>query len=282
MGQRINLVGANFVRSILKRTYDDAGLNDGSLCLLDTTHSLSRLATPPVNGQLIPNVAIGTASRLIGAGDATSLAFAFSSTMPTTELKMELTGKGAIHSMLTQSAAPASSNFYAVLSAADLIKAYIIANPTHQFAAFAWNRFTRGSTTGSSNLRYSMVGNRTSPPVNYLLFDGASATNGYVTGMHRSSILAPSAGLWTGAMPTTVANTVIEIAIGGTVGAYSSITLNQWASYITYRWHLVDLTAAGLTYAQADAADLALYTSLFADGGRLAGDTFTSDTTKFP
>jgi hypothetical protein len=102
MGQRINLVGANFVRSILKRTYDDAGLNDGSLCLLDTTHSLSRLATPPVNGQLIPNVAIGTASRLIGAGDATSLAFAFSSTMPTTELKMELTGKGAIHSMLTQ------------------------------------------------------------------------------------------------------------------------------------------------------------------------------------
>lgn len=55
---------------------------------------------------------------------------------------------------------------------------------------------------------------------------------------------------------------------------------NVAPSWVVYSWHMCDLTVAGLTYAQADAIDLAEYTKqVLTPGGRYYGDTNTDPAT---
>ena len=62
----------------------------------------------------------------------------------------------------------------------------------------------------------------------------------------------------------------------GSPDSYTHINQKASSSFIVYRVHIIDVAASGKTFAQLEAEDVALYDSMFAEGGKFYDDTFTS------
>ncbi len=272
---------------VLPKPADDAGLVDGSLLMIDMTHSLSLAFGPagvPAANAAIYNVAWKQAAALIGSGDQNTLAAKYTSSLTTTDALSERTSKGGLHTIMSQTAHTAAHNAGFTIPAA--ILAYMNANPTHAYGWWRWAFVDRLATQVDGNSCDFSIASPTSPASNFLFKVSGGAGNSL--GFTRAS---QSVTGWTGTAPGTTTNESGIEGWGG-VGPFAGLSGNHCKSYVHYRTHIIDITAASaanvaaggaaLTFPILDAADLGLSNSLFAVGGRLYGDAWANNPSGFP
>lgn len=276
--------------------YPERGMNKGSLIgYMAGRYNPANLN----NNTYVPNFARETAAAMVGGStDAELLPRITRGAGFTGNVGLaEFTGKGGIHLAISQvNHADISSQIFAGYIP-QKIKDYIKANETtHQFYLSTWRRSTRGAVTGVdfaySNLLMTNTGQ-------YLTIEriqnpgagdsrlrptaGAMVLGNYATSQDSGNLNPNFKDVAvSGPNPTTsvAANSSTIFAQGGGLIAFGSGTiLNKLPSYITYRYHLVDLTVAGKTYAQMHAEELAYFNECFASGGIFDADTFTNPST---
>lgn len=264
--------------------YDDAAMCGGTLFLFDPVHSMGSITGVPTDGATIPNAAWRNAARILGAGDATSLAGSFARKASNTDILFERTSKGGLHGMVSQSTQGGTgggANSAAILLPPGL-DAYLATNlPGHQIYTSAWMLPTRAA-----------LASPLPPPVlhyaadvtNYALEMFVQAQNQPQTD-NFGSTLVPSPGLvnsfraiavdhWQGTKPITIPSYGrMMIGWGGNgVWSQASFYQNKCPSFVLYRFMVSDLTVAGITYAQAVARDQAAWVKAFGPGGKFFGD----------
>ncbi len=246
----------------------DARETPGSILLIEPSHSyLPWAAGVPANGAMIPNVVWENAARVIGSGDVTSTRSLFENTYVPGEGVFERTAKGGLHGVVSRTA---QGGHRAHLQTEGIMP-YLEANPTRPLALFIWGRVTRPATsTSTSSMFDGGIGDAASfAGKNYFQ---ARFTND--ASLQRLSYSAP-----TGRTGAAQSQPRLWAAAWGNMPPYNSTIANDGRSFILYSFHLVDVLASGMTYAQLDAMDAAAYAEAFGAGGRFAGDTWTDPAT---
>ena len=259
----------------------DPMLRAGSLALIEPANPINPWpAGVPAAGYQVPNLAAKQTRALIGvAGDATFINGGF--TDPASG-KLERTGKGGLHGLISQAKdASTHTSTSAGVTLSEKVWDYVAANQGHAYYASIWHRTTRGPISGkfpvqallssgstTANYLYSMQ-NSTRPAAAYTdSFVGARGTMGDTSPALRNVGVKRV----TGAMDPATATASKSREFGWGRFRQSGSGFYSW---VFYRYYLEDLTVSGRTYAEADAADLALASKAFGAGGRYAGDTFT-------
>ena len=261
MGQKNLLSGAAF--SIGKVIRDDFALTPGSLFLFDPTHSLTGLSGVPANGAALYNVAWAECAAVLGSGDVNSLQGSFANSLTTGQSLSERTAKGGIHFLISQASAISNTASVKLPSA---VFTRLKTLTTRNMALFIWTQMTRISAV-NSNMREVQVVNYGGAAGNYLFLDALSNT----LGLARYSSNSPTG--WAGAPNSNDTLNGNDLPLWGNSAAYGGNIYSK--SYVLYRVHLVDVAASGMSFAQLNAADQALYTSTFGTGGRLNGDSWS-------
>jgi len=259
----------------------DKRLTAGSLLLLDFSHPQSS-AVVPSNGTAIKNLAYWESMQILSETVEANVSPTVVNTATTNGLKLEITTKKGLHGIVSQTNDIATGNDFQIVLPVSM-RNYIFNNLSRGFFVSVWSRKTRLALTGSS--------------ANFMLFT-ANTNNNNVMAFGTGGGIITGANLGSRGSSTdlnSLANKQINGATSqqtgtasstnftgfkfGSGGPYSSFELNKACSEILYQIHIVDLTSAGLTYAQADALDLASWTAAFAIGGRFYQDTFTDPAT---
>lgn len=266
----------------LPKFYPDSRMNKGSLLLLDFSHPDCQLAGVPANGSTINNIAWANAKKIIPSGTQSTLSPTISNTITdNTRGRIEITPKKGLHGIISQTNDVGFGNDFEIYIP-NLIKNHIFQNTARGFFVSIWDRKTRLATTSTSAffaLHLDNTGN----------YFAAFQTGGSDSMGRQLGFRGTNADL------NTLGNRVVNLAFNAKTGnpgtngsssfkfgsgwAYGGFELNKACSQILYQIHIVDLTAAGLTYAEADAADLAAWNSAFGPGGRFENDTFTNPST---
>ncbi len=220
-----------------------------------------------------PNLAAIPAATLTGVSQA-DLDFKYSNTLGSTEVKFERTPKLGIHGIVSQ--VNQVSGHLARFRCPGILP-YVVAHQTdHQFAVFVHHRITRDKPSSTSqNPSEVLMSHNSAPSSNKLLIaslDGgltgnpalksqASAKNRHRYGC-RNCLLRPY-GL-------------------GSPSGFGTLLNNLCRSYVLYRWHFIDLTAAGMTMAEATASEQDIFNRRFSSGGKYYGDTIPTNPSTFP
>lgn len=264
----------------------DPLLTAGSLILLDFNHSRGfrpdDLTAVPADGDTIPNIARDTAAALLGGG-ALDYDLGWTFNAAAGQIVMERTAKGMLHGMVSQINLTASVAGAMAIPAA--IRQYILDHADHEFYLSLWSVLTRaGSNTATRQVN---VGSSSAASNNYLVTTGDTSLfptvgNSHLVGRQLSSP-APTAGDqtyravaadgFTGAVPATAAGFAQFLAFGRSAG-FTSVA-NGFGSWALGRVHLVDLTAAGITFDELNARDQAAFTDATSAGGKFHGDSWS-------
>lgn len=270
MGQRYLIEGAKFIDPKYPKLYDDVRLTDGSLMLIDFTHSMTSISGVPAAGTVIPNIAVEPAKKLVGGGDKNSLGCVFKNTFDVTNGKLERTSKGALHGIVSASnrnQKVAGIEFNS--TTAPLLYNFIKNHLNDEYAVFLWTNVTRvTSATGNLNDSLSLA-NSASAATNNML--GITVQN--TVGNKRNTARAQ-----TGFSGSLNANDALNSGFPfywGQTPPYQSLNPSNGKSMILYGYHLIHVPSSGKTYAELDARDAELYAKFFAEGGRFYGDTWS-------
>lgn len=266
MGQKYALAGAQFTNPGFRKLYDDKGLCEGSLAMLDMTHSMTGFSGVPAEGSSVYNLAWNQAKAVLGAGDASSLVWTFKNSQASTSALFERTTKGALHGLVSQVAKNGTSYFQPPMA----VREYMRTNTARNYAVWFWYQLTRisGNTT---NMREYVDANNTSVSSNSI-FNG-SFSNTLSNAPARTTTNKVTG--WSGTPATSDGGHVTGYPSWGNVAGYTGLNTTGCKSWVLYRAHIVDVDLSGKTYAELDAADLELFNSLFGTGGRLNGDSWT-------
>lgn len=272
----------------------------GSLLLIDPSHPSNQWAAGvPSDGAMVPNLLWRKASSLIPDATQTTLSptVLFNSAFDSTKAKIERTGKGGLHGIVSQTATINSGEAFSLVIP-DAIKQYILNNNTHSFYASIWKKQTRKvGTIGAGNNPDFLSLVRYQPQIYNYLFrmsksgiypgDGSSANRLGYRGTGESSdelgdgIFSAGANGWTGTVPGMSNFYAYVSPFGRPLNGVSST--GGHPSFIFYRFYLEDLTVSGRSYADVDAIDFGLYQSqVLTAGGRYNGDTFSNPATTLP
>jgi hypothetical protein len=265
MGLKYLLEGAAFVDARFPLLYNDERMNDGSLLLIDFSHSATGVDGVPAHNQIIPNIAAETAEKITGGGDAESLGVTFFNTFTSPHAAFERTSKGALHGVVSNTD-QGGGRAYLLLGAE--LKSHIAANSSREYAVFIWVNVTRASAAASNYFDYLQFANIASASTNRLLLGAVSNT----VGVQRSS--KSDVGMIGTVNSNPDLNQGYPFAWGN-IQAYDSLQPNVGRSVVLYSVHLVDVAASGKTFAELDAADAASFDRAFAEGGRFYGDTYS-------
>lgn len=243
--------------------------------------------TVPANNGTMENLAWEQAAAMIAGATKETLAVLLQSTFSSAASgKAEKSTKGGIHVINSQTVSAQGQGFDA--RAADLIRGYIAANPTHQYFMSIWGRTTR-ATLDAAN-QYAQAGISSASPNNTNLITlltnaiNPPSSNPAYLGHRRtgnfnaigSFLYNAGAAGFIGATAPTLATLLAYFQIGSK-DPYKSFNVNKAASGVMYKWYIEDLTVSGRTYAEVDAIDNALYTAAFAAGGEYNGDTWPTN-----
>lgn len=252
----------------------------GSLMLVEPNHPASQWAAGvPADSTVLPNVLLPKAQGMIPAGTSTSLGALVvnSGTLAGTKGKMERTGKGGLHVILSPTVATTKSDAF-IITPQQAIWDYMRANLTHVFYLSLWHRITRPGTPTSGNVMFAALNT-------YTRFFSS-------TGGTRPAVNTIGPAFRSGAQATSNTGTVghffgedalFEGGNGSNQNATAGVTLGKNASHVFYRAYLEDLTVSGRDYATVDALDYALYTAqVLTPGGRYYGDTIPTDPATIP
>lgn len=237
----------------------------------------------------IQNLAWEQAKLVIPAGTEATLKGVTSKTFSSAASGItEITTKKGIHVINSQTVSAQDQGF--MISLADLIKNYIVANSTHKYFMSVWGLTTR--VTLDSTNQYSQAGISSISPnsTQLMTFLGALHAPGSASPFTLGTRVSQSYSVlgkyiknqavtgFSGGTAPTVGNLLAYLQIGSK-DPYKSFDVNKAASGIIYKWYIEDLTVSGRSYADVDAIDNALYTTAFAAGGRYYGDTYTDPAT---
>lgn len=208
-------------------------------------------------------------------------------------LKTEITSKGGLHCMSTQSI-DATNQFYAQLTTNTALNAYMankIANG--ELYVSLWQRTTRkqsssGSFTSMFNYRN---GN------NYAFMDKTDAVAIDLMGAGSKSLKLPALAQSSDALvnqpqiiainPKGATGTLgsnVPIRFGGGILLPSNYTMGtkRSPSVIYYRFYIEDLSLSGRTFEDVSAIDQTEFNKAFAVGGRFHGDTWSDPAVALP
>ncbi|WP_458116961.1 hypothetical protein [Arthrobacter sp. D2-10] len=269
---------------------DDPVLSNGSLLLLDPSHPAAPWAAGvPASGSLLNNVASAEAESLLSGDLRPTLSYT-PSMNDGVKGKMERTGKGGLHTIISRSTPLASGDGASILMA-PAVENYLAANKSHAFYLSFWDRMTRvnGGTVGSNGvIQYGVVANDTNN-----LLAAFRADVWFIFGSTGGNRMAPNAvGPRLGNAQVDAGKATINAANinsagpiwGAPAASYNNAVLSSrnghWPSFAFYRFYLEDLTVSGRTYGEVDAIDNAEHTKqVLTPGGRYYADTFTDPTT---
>lgn len=274
MGRANPLYGANFTDSRMPIFYPYPGLTDGSLGLLDAyeVDENFNLSATGTDISTTPNLAAIPAATLTGVSQA-DLDFKYSNTLGSTEVKFERTPKLGIHGIVSQ--VNQVSGHLARFRCPGILP-YIVAHQNdHQFAVFVHHRITRDKPSSTSqNPVEVLMSHNSSPSNNKLLI---ASLDGGLTG---NPALKSQASAKTGT-DMAVATAYYDHMVWGSPSGYGTLLNNLCRSYVLYRWHLIDLTAAGMTMAEATASEQNIFNRRFSSGGKYYGDTIPTNPSTF-
>lgn len=275
------------------------GVSPGTLALFDPTLNAGAFVGVPATGGVIPNAARVQAASILGVSDPSTLNFTHTWAREASNvLFLERSGKGGLHSIMSQTLQTSAAGNYARIAVPNAIRDYIFnlvssAGDTGCLYAFLATRPTR-SQIGSPPVAQFFIGNVSS--VNNSLVRNSYGT--YLGAGQRGSnqtlldgnvyVSAGGYSAWAGTRPASAASMSIQLGYGG-IDAFNSgtIGLNKLPSCLYYYFKLEDLSKTKRThggvggtfeeeYAAAYAADLARLQTYFAPGGAFAGDTYTN------
>lgn len=292
MGRKIVLTGTTLTDTTAPRLATvDPMESAGSLLLIDYAHPKNTLDEGvPEGGAAIPNLMAGNLATLSGeSGDALDGTFHIGGDIDNGTLgKVERSGKGGIHVIVSQANALASGDGVAV-QAPEALYAYLAANPSHHYYISAWDRLTRADkkTGSTSAYLYSSGSNTTAGLVNVYAVNAFTpggwlqvTAPGNVVGRRRTAIAVTG---FVANLGHTAQRSGFPLwgAPANTMNAQLLSTRNKnWPSFIAYRLYVEDLTVSGRTHTEVDALDQALYHKhVLTPGGRYHGDTFTDPAT---
>lgn len=289
-------LGVSFTDNTLPRYADDQIITTGSLLLVDPMHEADPWAAGvPLNGTRLPNIAAAQAKQLVGSSMEVRPQFMIGGAgLDAAYTKIERTGKGGLHGIISQTTVAVDRGFRLAFPAA--ILDYMQNNPTHDWYASIWYKTTRttGATADSSTPFISGKGAASSASSGYdYAFrsritrpNASSDTLGVRPGFTGTDVLGnmlrtTGSNGYSGTLPATDAQAGSVAQWGHTAGGLlhgqSNSVLNNFPSFVLYRMYLEDLQVSGRTYAQVDALDLSLYTkAMETAGGRYYSDTFTA------
>ena len=271
--------------------YDPIESKNGSIFLWDAGRQ--RLSNID-NGAVVPNIFEDYAGAL---GKSFSIQKGVASENDS-YARVELTGKGALHFMVSQNYPSAISGeaFWGVLANADLRqKLYSeISNNPDIYLSF-WIRGTRKgqSRSGKFGPMLSYVRDNASNFATYMtsknskpeVAAGSTSISKLNIGATENAFLAPNyhqvnikSFSYTGITEDS------RLFLGsGLFGPWSSeIALNESPSFAVYRIYIEDLKLSGRTFEQVKAIDDAEFEKAFAIGGRFNGDTWSDPASILP
>mgnify|MGYP000764595812 FL=1 len=275
MGRANPLYGANFTDPRMPIFYPYPGLTDGSLGLLDAyeVDENFNLSATGTDISTTPNLAAIPAATLTGVSQA-DLDFKYSNTLGSTEVKFERTPKLGIHGIVSQ--VNQVSGHLARFRCPGILP-YVVAHQNdHQFAVFVHHRITRDKPSSTSqNPSEVLMSHNSAPSSNKLLI---ASLDGGLTG---NPALKSQASAKTGT-DMAVATAYYDHMVWGSPSGFGTLLNNLCRSYVLYRWHLIDLTAAGMTMAEATASEQEIFNRRFSSGGKYYGDTIPTNPSTFP
>ncbi|HHT2400499.1 TPA: hypothetical protein ACTYEB_000587 [Klebsiella pneumoniae] len=275
MGRANPLYGANFTDPRMPIFYPYPGLTDGSLGLLDAyeVDENFNLSATGTDISKTPNLAAIPAATLTGVSQA-DLDFKYSNTLGSTEVKFERTPKLGIHGIVSQ--VNQVSGHLARFRCPGILP-YVVAHQNdHQFAVFVHHRITRDKPSSTSqNPSEVLMSHNSAPSSNKLLI---ASLDGGLTG---NPALKSQASAKTGT-DMAVATAYYEHMVWGSPSGFGTLLNNLCRSYVLYRWHFIDLTAAGMTMAEATASEQDIFNRRFSSGGKYYGDTIPTNPSTFP
>ncbi|HBQ7128519.1 TPA: hypothetical protein L8P66_002917 [Klebsiella pneumoniae] len=275
MGRANPLYGANFTDPRMPIFYPYPGLTDGSLGLLDAyeVDENFNLSATGTDISTTPNLAAIPAATLTGVSQA-DLDFKYSNTLGSTEVKFERTPKLGIHGIVSQ--VNQVSGHLARFRCPGILP-YVVAHQNdHQFAVFVHHRITRDKPSSTSqNPVEVLMSHNSAPSSNKLLI---ASLDGGLTG---NPALKSQASAKTGT-DMAVATAYYDHMVWGSPSGFGTQLNNLCRSYVLYRWHFIDLTAAGMTMAEATASEQDIFNRRFSSGGKYYGDTIPTNPSTFP
>ncbi|HBS7086065.1 TPA: hypothetical protein MAO60_000334 [Klebsiella pneumoniae] len=275
MGRANPLYGANFTDPKMPIFYPYPGLTDGSLGLLDAyeVDENFNLSATGTDISTTPNLAAIPAATLTGVSQA-DLDFKYSNTLGSTEVKFERTPKLGIHGIVSQ--VNQVSGHLARFRCPGILP-YVVAHQNdHQFAVFVHHRITRDKPSSTSqNPSEVLMSHNSAPSSNKLLI---ASLDGGLTG---NPALKSQASAKTGT-DMAVATAYYDHMVWGAPSGFGTLLNNLCRSYVLYRWHFIDLTAAGMTMAEATASEQDIFNRRFSSGGKYYGDTIPTNPSTFP
>ena len=275
MGRANPLYGANFTDPRMPIFYPYPGLTDGSLGLLDAyeVDENFNLSATGTDISTTPNLAAIPAATLTGVSQA-DLDFKYSNTLGSTEVKFERTPKLGIHGIVSQ--VNQVSGHLARFRCPGILP-YVVAHQNdHQFAVFVHHRITRDKPSSTSqNPVEVLMSHNSAPSSNKLLI---ASLDGGLTG---NPALKSQASAKTGT-DMAAATAYYDHLVWGAPGGFGTLLNNLCRSYVLYRWHFIDLTAAGMTMAEATASEQDIFNRRFSSGGKYYGDTIPTNPSAFP
>ncbi|HDY7136663.1 TPA: hypothetical protein RRD89_000541 [Klebsiella pneumoniae] len=275
MGRANPLYGANFTDPRMPIFYPYPGLTDGSLGLLDAyeVDENFNLSATGTDISKTPNLAAIPAATLTGVSQA-DLDFKYSNTLGSTEVKFERTPKLGIHGIVSQ--VNQVSGHLARFRCPGILP-YVVAHQNdHQFAVFVHHRITRDKPSSTSqNPSEVLMSHNSAPSSNKLLI---ASLDGGLTG---NPALKSQASAKTGT-DMAVATAYYDHMVWGSPSGFGTLLNNLCRSYVLYRWHFIDLTAAGMTMAEATASEQDIFNRRFSSGGKYYGDTIPTNPSTFP
>ncbi|HCD4104891.1 TPA: hypothetical protein NBP71_003074 [Klebsiella pneumoniae] len=275
MGRANPLYGANFTDPRMPIFYPYPGLTDGSLGLLDAyeVDENFNLSATGTDISTTPNLAAIPAATLTGVSQA-DLDFKYSNTLGSTEVKFERTPKLGIHGIVSQ--VNQVSGHLARFRCPGILP-YVVAHQNdHQFAVFVHHRITRDKPSSTSQNPVEVLMSHNSAPSNNKLL--IASLDGGLTG---NPALKSQASAKTGT-DMAVATAYYDHMVWGSPSGFGTLLNNLCRSYVLYRWHFIDLTAAGMTMAEATASEQDIFNRRFSSGGKYYGDTIPTNPSAFP
>lgn len=271
MGQQIILNGAQFNDPKYPILRSDQRLTDGSLMLIDLSHSLSGISGVPTGGTIIPNIAVETAKKLVGGGDKNTLGCVFNNLFASGNGRFERTSKGALHGIVSASNRNQKvAGFELNSTTSPLLYNFIKNHLNDEYAVFLWTNVTR-VTSATANINDSLsFANTASSSSNNML--GIAVQN--TIGTKRSTARAA-----TGFSGSLNGNDQLNRGFPfywGQTPPYQSLNPTNGKSMVLYGYHLIHVPSSGMTFAELDARDAELYAKFFGEGGRYYGDTYSN------
>ena len=253
-------------------------LTAGSLLLIDFTHPLSQTSQIPTNESTIKNIAYKEAMSIIGTSEA-NISPSIINTATNNGMILEFTAKKGLHGIVSQTNDVSIGNDFQIILPSK-IRQYIANNISRGFFVSVWDRKTRKAlTTTSAN--FSLGHSNTTNYINTFQTGGGGMLGTQLGTRSNSNNLNSTDPQLNNAAVNAITgtfNTNFNNYNGfkfGSSWAYGSFEVNKACSNILYQLHIIDLQSAGMTYAEADAADLAAFQKAFAVGGKFYNDTFT-------